>query len=157
MFKRFSAMLILFLFLAFTGCNQQKATPVAAIAERIRPRVLNGNSLEPIENARVVLAETGQSFMTDRQGYTKEILLPQAPQDALPNRNWAQGTILVYAKGYRDTLIFGVQGRGERMRNGPDILLFPPSPTAEVPYILLAEQPPIDWVNALLQKYRASE
>lgn len=119
--------------------------------------VKDGPSDEPLENARVVIPEMGQSFLTDKNGSTGEIyatVLEDADYKAICPQPWGEITLLIYKPGYADCAIFHVNIMENKTRNGPTVLLFPLAPGEANDAFTLTEAPNKLWVKQLLDRFR---
>lgn len=115
------------------------------------PVVLDGRTKMPIENAMIVIPETGEKYFTDMLGTAGEIRVSyRAAVSELAEKDWCEITLLVYAEGYAPYALFYLQLWEGSVRKGPTILLFPEG--GEV--YSIQEGMPEEWVNALVEKYR---
>ena len=75
-------------------------------------RVVDGFTDAPLKNATVVIAETGESYLTDDSGKTQLIRLPII-EDArfadIADKPWGEVTLLVYHKDYITYTLFYTQ------------------------------------------------
>lgn len=125
---------------------------VSAFAETdcsLCPTVVDGQTGKGIENAVIVIPETGARVTTDADGKTAPIRIPyQAQQSALKHKDWCEVTLLAYAEGYAPYALFYVQVWENAAREGPVVMLFPGTQT-----LSLIEAPPAQWVDAVMKKY----
>lgn len=132
---------------------EASAAPTGTIVVYVK----DGPSDEPLENARVVIPEMGQSFLTDRNGSTGEIRAPvreDADYKAICPQLWGEITLLIYKPGYADCAIFHVNILENQTRNGPTVLLFPLAPGEANDPFTLTEAPNKLWVEQLLDRFR---
>ena len=120
--------------------------------------VVDGFTEQPIEGARVVVPETGQSVLTNAQGKSGVLTAPirrdENYEDILP-KSWGEITLLIYCQGYIDCAIFHVNIAQDKTRQGPTVLLFPLDADGSNQPFTLIESPNRQWVQELLRKYRA--
>ena len=115
------------------------------------PIVIDGRTKLPIENAVIVIPETGESFVTDANGKTPEIRIPYTAEPSeLLEKDWCEITLLTYAEGYAPYALFYLQLTEGSLRQGPTIMLFPDSGK---PFSII-EGPPDAWVKELTERYR---
>ncbi len=114
--------------------------------------VQDGPNGSPVAGAQVVLAQTGQSSRTDSQGRTEALYLPFSAAQNASDPSWGEATLLIYCEGYADTVLLNVQTPSGQIRNGPVVLIFPPSASGE-PFVVY-ESPPSAWTHRLLDAFR---
>lgn len=121
--------------------------------------VVNGFTEQPIQGARVVIPEAGQSAVTNAQGKTGTLTAPinrdETYENILP-KSWGEITLLIYCEGYIDCAIFHVNIAQDKTRQGPKVLLFPLDADGSNQPFTLIESPDRRWVQELLTKYRSS-
>lgn len=119
--------------------------------------VSDGIGREPLENAVVVIPETGKSYATDAQGLTPPIQVPVLRDSrfarTLP-QDWGCFTVLVYKESYISYALFYTQARPNQTRPVINILLFLEDDPAGSDPFSLVEGPSADWVKRLLEKYQ---
>ena len=123
----------------------------------IQPQVVDGFSEEPIEGAAVVIPETGQQFITARDGMTAVIRIP-IQEDVhfaeISPKPWGEITLIVYREGYVEYALFHVHVWEDQTRKGPKILLFPQVEGEKHEPFTVVEGPHRLWVRELVEKYR---
>ncbi len=146
MAKRMTAALLAAAALLLGGCARIKEQGALIVT------IQDGPSGRPVSGAQVVLAQTGQMSQTDSQGRTEALYLscPAAVRPSDPA--WGEATLLVYCEGYADTVLLNVQIPQGQLRNGPVVLLFPPTASGE-PFVVY-ESPPSSWTARLLDAFR---
>lgn len=89
------------------------ATPgVIWPTEKLRIRVIDGRTLQPLPGAEVVLIETEQRAVTDRNGYTPWIDAPiiRNPRyRPMVQELHGQLGVIAYKNGYRDSVHLGIR------------------------------------------------
>ena len=123
----------------------------------LQPQVVDGFSEEPIEGATVVIPETGQKFVTSKDGYTAMIQIPVREdehfRDIAP-KPWSEITVIVYRKDYIEYVLFNTHVWESQSRKGPKILLFPKEEGKENEPFSVVEGPHRVWVKELVEKFR---
>ena len=123
----------------------------------IQPQVVDGFSEEPIEDAVVVIPETGQRFVTDQDGLTALIRVPILEDvhftDISP-KPWGEITLMIYKKGYIEYVLLHAHAWENQTRKGPKILLFPEVEGEKNEPFFVVEGPHRLWVQELVEKYR---
>lgn len=146
MFRNMPLFIVLLFLLA--ACNKE---PQAV--SKLRVRVLDGFTDEPICRARVVVPETGEAFFTDENGLTGTMELPVIP-DSEYDRMLPSGegriTLIVYADGMTPYLL--LYARTGRDREPISVRMFPDDGTLGV--FTVIEAPPQKWAEELVNKYR---
>ena len=146
MFKKMPLLIAILLLL--TACSKESA-PVS----KLRVRVLDGFTDAPIENARVVVPETGEAFPTGPDGLTEEMTLPVIPDseyDKLLPCPDGRATLIVYADGMTPYLLLYL--RTGTNREPVAVRLFPDDGTLGV--FTVIEAPPEEWAEELVSKWR---
>ena len=116
------------------------------------PRVTDGRTGLPIEDAVIVIPETGSSYRTDSEGKTEIIRIPYSEKsdyDSILPKNWCEVTLLAYADGYAPYALFYLQLQEDSLRDGPVVMLFP----GEQDPFSIIEGPPDWWVSELIKKF----
>ena len=131
------------------GCVRAGETGLLSV------RVTDGWTDAPIENARVVIPESGGVCQTDGNGRTVLMEVPVL-RDAhfrhiLP-QDWGTVTVLVYAEGYYACALYHARVAADAPREDLPIRLFPNDGTLETPFSLI-ESPDEDWVREMLHRY----
>lgn len=132
-----------------SGCVRAGETGLLSV------RVTDGWTDAPIENARVVIPESGGVCQTDGNGRTGLMEVPVL-RDAhfrhiLP-QDWGTVTVLVYAEGYYACALYHARVAADAPREDLPIRLFPNDGTLETPFSLI-ESPDEDWVREMLHRY----
>ncbi len=120
----------------------------------IQITVLDGFSDSPLNGARVVIAETGEEFYTDKTGKTPIISVPIIPNiahDLILFENTGTVTLLVYHNGYEPYALF-YTNITNGFRNGPVIRLFPHGASGDEPFAVV-EAPNKEWTKKILEKF----
>ena len=116
------------------------------------PKVIDGRTGLPIENAVIIIPETGETYQTDAHGKTPFIRIPYSAKtdfDAIHPKDWCEVTLLAYAEGYAPYALFYLQLQKDSLREGPTVMLFP----GEQDPFSIIEGPPEPWVSELLEKF----
>lgn len=119
--------------------------------------VVEGYTETPIENASVVVAETGTSYQTDKNGMTDKIDVPVIRDtrfDSIIQKPWGEITLIVYKEGFVPYALFNLQVLSGQTREGVKILLFEKGQTESAEPFSIIEGPNRVWVDALVEKYR---
>ncbi|MBE3101448.1 MAG: hypothetical protein IMZ47_04160 [Firmicutes bacterium] len=137
--------------------NSIETTPDDGHYGYMQPQVVDGFSEEPIEGATVVIPETGQKFVTSKDGLTALIQVPVLDDkhfaDISP-KPWGEVTLIVYKKGYIEYVLFYTHVWESQTRKGPKVLLFPEVEGDRNEPFAIVEGPHRLWVNELVEKYR---
>ncbi len=123
----------------------------------IVPMVVDGFSEEPLQNALVVIPETGQHFFTGEDGTTASIRIPilEDPRfSEIVPQPWGEATLIVYKEGYIEYVLLNAHIWENQTRKGPKILLFPEEAGSPSEPFAIMEGPHRMWVNELVKKYR---
>lgn len=123
-------------------------------------RVVDGYTDAPLENATVVIAETGESYKTDASGKTQLIRLPiivDTRFSGISDKPWGEVTLLVYHKDYITYTLFYTQIWKNETRNGPTIFMFPRDKNGTNEPFIVVEGPLSSWVNPLVEKFRPDD
>jgi len=124
---------------------------------KLQPVVVDGYSEMPLENATVVIPETGERYVTDENGKTPVIEVPILEDthfSSILKKPWGEITLLIYKEGYIEYALFHTQVWENQVRSGPKILLFPKDSEGSNEPFSLIEGPHRLWVNELVEKYR---
>lgn len=119
--------------------------------------VLEGYTDTPIENASVVVVETGKVYQTDKDGMTDKIDVPvvrDTRYDSIMQKPWGEITLIVYKEGFVPYALFYLQVLGGQTREGVKILLFEEGQTESSQPFSIIEGPNRVWVNELVEMYR---
>jgi len=126
----------------------------------LQVQVIDGRTKQPLQNAEVVLAETGYRTTTDENGFTKPFPAPviRDPRFEAPlGRLHGQLTLIAYKQGYRDTVYFNIRMRQNMMtRVQMWMLQITPEDRRIEPYVYFY---PIHrlFVDQLVNKFRTKE
>lgn len=130
-----------------TGAGQRAALSV---------RICDAHTGEPLEEANVVVAETGERYTTDGQGLTPVMDVPYMPDarfNRILRRNWGEVTILAYADGYLPYALFHTAVWKSTARGPITLYLFMDDGSMDdIPFSVI-EAPENDWAAALLKKF----
>lgn len=145
--------------LLYTGADLQangnKAVSASADATKanafVVPTVKDAVTGDPIENAQIVVAETGQVYATDSSGATEPIPCTSSQAPEYPSQT---ATLLVYAEGYLNYAVFNVQATPGETRAGPDILMFQEKESQSQAAVVLVESPDRAFVEAMLTQLK---
>ena len=133
------------------SANSSQKTGYATI------KVIESNTLAPINNATICIIETREYFQTDKYGYTQKISLPIIPNtnfDISLKRNWGDFTILAYKSGYSSFISYynkvydGITSVGIICTLSP--IINPSDPLV----ISSANKPPDDYSSTLVKLYK---
>lgn len=126
----------------------------------IQPQVVDGFSEEPIEGASVVIPETGQRFVTAKDGLTAIIKVP-IKEDVhfaeISPKPWSEITLITYKEGYVEYVLFHTHVWEDQTRKGPRIMLFPQVEGEKHEPFSVVEGPHRLWVKELVEKYRPNK
>lgn len=123
----------------------------------IQPQVVDGFSEEPIEGAMVVIPETGQKFVTSKDGLTAVIKIPIEEDEhfkGIAPKPWGEATVIVYKEGYIEYVLLNTHVWENQSRKGPKILLFPVVQGERNEPFAVVEGPHRIWVHDLVEKFR---
>lgn len=143
--------------LLYTGADIQAnsgkdAVSVSASADKsdafLVPIIKDAVTGEAIEDATVVVAETGKSYTTSSDGTTDPI--PCTASSLGEKYPYHSATLLVYADGYLDYAVFNVQAASGETREGPDILMFQKNQSDSQAAVVLVESPDRQFVETLV-------
>ncbi len=119
--------------------------------------VLEGYTETPINDASVVVVETGKVYQTDENGLTEKIDVPvirDKRYDDIMQKQWGEITLIVYKEGFIPYALFYLQVLGGQTREGVKILLFEEGQTESTQPFSIIEGPNRLWVDALVEMYR---
>lgn len=119
--------------------------------------VLEGYTESPIENATVVILETGKTYKTNENGLTDVIEVPvirDTRYDAILEKPWGEVSLIVYKDGFVPYALFYLQVLAGQTREGVKILLFEQGSTDSGEPFSIIEGPNRVWVNQLVKMYR---
>ena len=120
-------------------------------------RVLEGYTESPIENATVVILETGKKYKTNENGLTDVIEVPvirDTRYDAILEKPWGEVSLIVYKDGFVPYALFYLQVLAGQTREGVKILLFEQGRTDSGEPFSIIEGPNRVWVNQLVEMHR---
>ena len=120
-------------------------------------RVLEGYTESPIENATVVILETGKTYKTNENGLTDVIEVPvirDTRYDAILEKPWGEVSLIVYKDGFVPYALFYLQVLAGQTREGVKILLFEQGRTDSGEPFSIIEGPNRVWVNQLVEMHR---
>ena len=100
----------------------------------------------PVENATVTIVETGQKFVTDKQG--KTLLIPLS-RNAVAQYEWFHVTLTIKAENYVDTILIDCAIYDDMTRY-VTVKIYPMDGT--LPYVVYTESPPDDYIRKILEK-----
>jgi|GEM_PF-5435855 len=96
-----------------TPQQSQGFRPYADVpTEKLRVRVIDGRTLQPLKGTEVVIAETEQRVTTNGDGYTPWINVPVLRSERfrpLVAELHGQLTAIAYKNGYRDSIHMGIR------------------------------------------------
>lgn len=138
------------LLLAFIGVST-----VFSIREtgKICIAVYDGFTLEPIENAKVVIPEIDKTLYTGTDGKTDIITVPVLPDEhynELKKQEYGRITVLVYADGYLPYGLFFAHVYPDTTRS-PNIWLF--EDDGGEPFVIIESPNPV-WANEIIERYK---
>ena len=84
-------------------------------------RVLEGYTESPIENASVVVLETGKTYKTNEEGMTDVIEVPvirDTRYDAILEKPWGEVSLIIYKDGFVPYALFYLQVLDGQTREG---------------------------------------
>jgi hypothetical protein len=119
--------------------------------------VVDGFSEDPIEGAAVVIPETGQKFVTSKDGLTAVIKIPVEEDEHFEDispKPWGEITVIVYKEGYIEYVLLNTHVWENQSRKGPKILLFPEVQGERNEPFAVTEGPQRIWVKNLVEKFR---
>ncbi|MBQ3551882.1 MAG: hypothetical protein IJA35_01805 [Clostridia bacterium] len=128
-----------------SGCIEKRSS--------LQVRVLDAFSASPISNAHVIIAETGDEFITHEKGFTEEFSVRVYDYEGhLPlSQNWGELTLIVYADGYLDLVLFHLTVYPNKLRN-VTLYLFPDDGSTDHAPISIIESPNDEWVKKLVDE-----
>lgn len=137
--------IIMFVMLSISGCAEKRSS--------LQIRVLDAFSTSPIDHAHVLIAETGDEFITHEKGFTEAFSVPVYDYEGhLPlSQDWGELTIIVYAEGYLDLVLFHLAVYPDSLRN-VTLYLFPDDGSTDGAPISMIESPNDEWVKKLIDE-----
>lgn len=148
-------------FSLFYSLGRQAATKqiTANISEsgKIQIKVLEANTLKPIDGATVCIVETRHYENTNKYGQTSIIEVPIIRNqnfDLSLSRNWGELTILVYKSGYADNISFYQSLKPNTTKVGLTIFLSPIINEEDFTPTISLESPDQTWVESLIKLYK---
>ncbi|ACV58074.1 hypothetical protein [Alicyclobacillus acidocaldarius] len=125
---------------------------------KLRIRVIDGRTKEPIEGAEVVLIETEQRFKTDAQGYTRWFDAPvirNPKYRPMVAELHGQLGAIAYKDGYRDSIHLGIRVH-EGIRQQTTIWMYKLGPAdRRIEPVLYQEPYHHLWLIQLADKFRS--
>lgn len=116
------------------------------------------NTNEPINNAKIVIAQTNESYATNKYGTTKKIALPANIKNNLKpsctDTNWQEYTIIVYASGFLPHILHGLKIKPNETRVGVIVQLKPYSASVEESFSYSYDYPDLNWQSKLIRHYK---
>lgn len=122
-------------------------------AGSIRVRVSDALTDEGLLGAAVVIAETGERYITDSKGYTPIIelrVLRDRRFDSVLRRDWGEATVLVYADGYAPMALLHVAVKADKLRSRVPVYMFKDSGQGALSMI---ESPNMEWISSLIAQF----
>ena len=119
--------------------------------------VVEGYTDDPIQNAKVVILETGKVYTTDKNGETEIIEVPfirDTRYDDIIPKTWGEISLIVYKEGFLPYALFYLQVAEGEIRSGVKILLFEKNSTDSSEPFSIIEGPNRAWVNELVNRYQ---
>ncbi len=118
-------------------------------------RVVDAYTLMPIQNAKVIIPDTGKMLMSDSSGsciFTGIPIRKNNLHNKLVRQNWGECTIISLYDGYRPTVIFNTRVDKNIMRSGPTVYMFPEE-LDDIEIAAIVESPDNKWISRLVEKY----
>lgn len=148
-----------FIFLSYSfGKNSINQTSLNfAQSGKIQIKVLESNTLSPIDNATICIIETRHYETTNKHGLSNIITVPilrNTNFDLSLTRNWGELTILVYKNGYADNISFYQSIIPNTTRMGLIIYLNPITSTDDISPTISTEEPNISYAQRLIKLYK---
>lgn len=122
--------------------------------------VVEGYSEMPIENASVVVLETGKVYQTDANGYTQVFEVPVLRDtrfDDILSKPWGEVTLIIYKEGFMPYALFYLQVIDGQTREGVKILLFEQGVSKSSEPFSIIEGPNRLWVDKLIKMYQPDQ
>lgn len=119
--------------------------------------VLEAGTLDPIDNATVCIVETRKYYYTSTKGLTPTITVPIIPNpnfDLSFKRNYGELTILVYKRGYADSLNLYTRTTHNTTRVGFIVYLSPIINSDDNTPDINLEPPDQSWSTELIKLYK---
>ena len=153
------ALIIEGLFLAYSF-GKQKSNFISTTytqSGRVQIKVLEANTLTPIDNATVCIIETRHYETTNKYGKTNLITVPILRNnnfDLSLTRNWGELTILVYKNGYSDNISFYNSIIPNTTRIDLIIYLSPITSSSDLSPTISVEEPNNNYIHRLIKLYK---
>ena len=147
------------LFLAYSF-GKQKSNFISTTytqSGRVQIKVLEANTLTPIDNATVCIIETRHYETTNKYGKTNLITVPILRNnnfDLSLTRNWGELTILVYKNGYSDNISFYNSIIPNTTRIDLIIYLSPITSSSDLSPTISVEEPNNNYIQRLIKLYK---
>lgn len=143
------------LFVASQGGTEEALTVFAESKEECKfmPTVLDATNKKPLSGAQVCVLETGLVYSTNERGQTEPISVPfirDTRFDKILKKTWGECNIVVFKEGYIPYTLFYLQVSPDKIRNGPEILLFNSSSSENPRPFSIIEGPNREWVDAIV-------
>ena len=124
----------------------------------LQVRVRDGFSAVPVQNARVVVVQSGEVLLTDASGTTQGFYLDEQPHAFanLPVRirpRWQEVTVLIYHADYVDTVIFHAPVYPHE-ENIIEAEIFKENDLPGEQVVISCRYPEDGWLQTLLDFYR---
>ena len=153
------ALIIECLFLTYSF-GKQKSNFISTTytqSGRVQIKVLEANTLTPIDNATVCIIETRHYETTNKYGKTNLITVPILRNnnfDLSLTRNWGELTILVYKNGYSDNISFYNSIIPNTTRIDLIIYLSPITSSSDLSPTISVEEPNNNYIQRLIKLYK---
>ena len=137
--------------------NTKQSMATIIESGKIQIKVLEANTLSPIDNATVCIIETRHYENTNKNGITSLIEIPiirnQNYDISLPQK-WGNLTILVYKSGYADNISFNNCVFPSSTNIGTTIFLSPIINKADNTPTVSIDKPNNIWIQSLIKLYK---
>lgn len=119
--------------------------------------VLDIYDLTPINNATIIITETGEHHQTNDLGSSGKITLPYHKENKIKtsfkDKPWNEYTIIITKNGYIPHIHFGLKIESGRTKTGTTIKLTPLELGDETKFTTSYEYPSNTYITSLIEKH----
>ena len=135
-----------------------KATSSKASFSKTIISVYDKITNKPINNAKIVIAETSECYYTSSRGTTPTITLPYTKNErfkqSTANKPWTEFTLIIFKSGYLPHIHYNFKTEENRTKLGTIINLTPIINETEQVFTTSYEEPSDNYSLSLIQKYK---
>ena len=118
-------------------------------------RIINSTGGLPVENAKIVFPQNGQSCTTDSEGYIKNVSVPvYSSENSMGeiSQDWQKTCFIVYADGFIPTLVYDFRIR-EKDEKIPNIYVMSEEDYSPEEPLVICELPQTSWAQDVIDRF----